>query len=498
MYIFDPENASSPIPDIGRKGRTLLKLKQSCNIPKWFAIPDSVLNGFIRTWEIDEHIRQILSELTLDNVGKTAVELTELICSTKIPDEFRREVALQLAEITDKSMYVSVRSSSGDEDGAEHSFAGIHDSYLYVNGVDSVCEHIFKVWASAYNKKALLYRCRNNLPLHPLSMAVIVQEMVDAETCGNIHTADVEKQDCSIVTVSAVYGMGPGLGKAGIKEDRYIFNKSGQEINTAIGMKNRKVCLNTNTRCGVCELPVEEKLRSLPVLSSIQVEKLVAEALDLELLFGCPQEIDFCFDETGQMYILQCRGILGLKDYGPCAGNDQQWDNSLISNKYAGVTSPMTYSFVRNSCVAGSHAFKEVAGISQKDFEDNRDLFYDITGFFDGRIFLNINNLIRISKLVPGYYCFRRFFESLTGRAVRETGAVCDQSATLWFKAIKDIPRVAFFVIRSSLLFMTLGMRNAAFKRRIVRFIEKREQSNFKGVQPHELMKIYSRLEKDL
>ena len=53
---------------------------------------------------------------------------------------------------------VVVRSSAPGEDSSKASFAGLHESYVNVRGVESILEHIRLVWASLWSDGSLLYR----------------------------------------------------------------------------------------------------------------------------------------------------------------------------------------------------------------------------------------------------------------------------------------------------------------------------------------------------
>src|SRR5512137_67947 len=58
---------------------------------------------------------------------------------------------------------VAVRSSAVDEDGAQASFAGQHDSYLNVCGPQAVTEAVQRCWASALTERAVHYRQQHGL-----------------------------------------------------------------------------------------------------------------------------------------------------------------------------------------------------------------------------------------------------------------------------------------------------------------------------------------------
>ena len=64
-----------------------------------------------------------------------------------------------------------------------------------------------------------------------------------------------------------------------------------------------------------------------------------------------------------------------VKEYGPAAGNHLVWDNSNIIESYTGVTSPMTFSFIRRVYTIVYHCFAEVMGISPTVIKANHMTF---------------------------------------------------------------------------------------------------------------------------
>ncbi len=85
---------------------------------------------------------------------------------------------------------VAVRSSATAEDMPDASFAGQHDTYLWVVGADEVVAHVRACWASLFTARAMSYRADHNLGQIEVLMAVAVQEMVDARSAGVAMTLD--------------------------------------------------------------------------------------------------------------------------------------------------------------------------------------------------------------------------------------------------------------------------------------------------------------------
>jgi phosphohistidine swiveling domain-containing protein len=90
----------------------------------------------------------------------------------------------ELAAIIDPGKRYAVRSSASVEDTGDSSCAGLFNSYLEIQGVDAVIDRISKVWASLDSPEFRAYRDNNLQPETAAHMAVIIQEMVQAQVSG--------------------------------------------------------------------------------------------------------------------------------------------------------------------------------------------------------------------------------------------------------------------------------------------------------------------------
>ena len=79
---------------------------------------------------------------------------------------------------------VAVRSSATAEDLAGASFAGQQDTYLNISGSDAVLDAVRRCWASLWTARAMAYRARQGIDPAEVSLAVVVQELVDADVGG--------------------------------------------------------------------------------------------------------------------------------------------------------------------------------------------------------------------------------------------------------------------------------------------------------------------------
>src|SRR5262249_27419683 len=138
----------------------------------------------------------------------------------------RAKIAAALAELCPNGETVAVRSSASDEDGAQHSFAGQLDSFLFVPPAE-VAGRVADVWRSGFGERVVAYRREHGLPLLPRAPAVLVQRMVDAAVAGVAFGADPVSGSRRIAVVSAVYGLGTALVSGDADADTYRVDAGG-------------------------------------------------------------------------------------------------------------------------------------------------------------------------------------------------------------------------------------------------------------------------------
>lgn len=485
-------------PDIGGKGRGLYALEAVAKVPQWIAVPSRVFAAALKSSDRSSGIEELVDSLSEDNAAEVSKKIQQMILSMKMADELKEELQ-EIYREKFSSSFVSVRSSAVDEDGRQHSFAGIHESYLYVQGIESVIEHIQKVWASGYEERALIYRLQNKLTLHPVPMAVIVQRMVDANRSGVVFTVDPISQNPQKMLVSALYGLGEGLVSAGLDADSFQYDKRDGSCVETIAHKESQYVQAEKNSVGLVKIDVAVELRKKAALSREQVDALCEVAGKIERQQGRPQDIEFCFDNENQLFVLQTRDITTVQEYGPAAGNPQIWDNSNIIESYSGVTSPMTFSFIRHAYAVVYHCFSEVMGIPQKTIDNNQQVYSNMLGLFQGQVFYNLPNWYRLVQQFPGYAYNKSFMESMMG--VKDTADASDEEegdAGFFKRYVVELPRLLMLVCRMLHKFMSLKRLVPAFDRHFNHWYEKWTAMNFDALPPHELMQVYQDMERHL
>ncbi|MEO6627111.1 MAG: PEP/pyruvate-binding domain-containing protein, partial [Aquihabitans sp.] len=100
-----------------------------------------------------------------------AAHLQKLVRSAGVADDVRDRLVEAYGKLG-AGVAVAVRSSATAEDGAEASFAGMHESYVNVVGVDALLERLVDCWASLYGARVISYRASQGLDEEP-AIAVV-------------------------------------------------------------------------------------------------------------------------------------------------------------------------------------------------------------------------------------------------------------------------------------------------------------------------------------
>ncbi|MDQ3855985.1 MAG: PEP/pyruvate-binding domain-containing protein, partial [Chloroflexota bacterium] len=132
-----------------------------------------------------------------------------------LPEEVRNEVAAAYLRLAERcglvDVGVAVRSSAVDEDGGDASFAGQHETFLNVAGVDSVVEAVEQCWVSFSAPHAVEYRRKQGLPVEKVRAAVLVQQLVVADVSAVMFTADPVSGRRSEIVINASWGLGESI-----------------------------------------------------------------------------------------------------------------------------------------------------------------------------------------------------------------------------------------------------------------------------------------------
>jgi len=201
---------------------------------------------------------------------------------------------------------VAVRSSATAEDLPDASFAGQQDTYLNVTR-ESLVKRVRECWASLFTERASYYRQEQGFGQTDVDIAVVVQRMVDAEKAGVMFTSDPSTGVPQAV-IEAAWGLGEAVVSGAVTPDNYVVDRAETSVIEA-NVAEKTVMHRRDSDTGeTVERPVSEEKRSQRVLSTEELEELVAIGEHVEAHYETPQDVEWAM-VGDDVYVLQSRPI---------------------------------------------------------------------------------------------------------------------------------------------------------------------------------------------
>ncbi|MCF0069470.1 phosphoenolpyruvate synthase [Dyadobacter sp. CY261] len=468
-FISDTETYKAMDLTIGGKAKNLFRLKNlGMPVPRFVVIPWESLVA-----KLPDPVRNGSDEAMLHAIEQIVIDCDLILALTKFFAETR---------------YFAVRSSAVGEDGGAFSFAGQLESHLYVTR-QQMAVRIKDVWRSAFSARVSAYRQHHGIS-GLQGIAVIVQEMVEAESAGVAFGANPVTGNRDEKVINAVFGIGEGLVSGELNADQFVLKGTDLHIETA--HKTQMSALDLEHGAGTVIQDVPTSNQHKPALTDDQVRRIGGMLDQLEKAFGQPQDIEFAI-ANDQLYLLQTRPITTLNAPGEVLENYILWDNSNIIESYPGVTTPLTFSFISKSYETAYKLFSAYLGVGQAVIKANERVFANTLGFLNGRVYYNLKSWYHMLAMLPGYSLNARFMEKMMG--VKEQFDIPESyrlsRAKAWWRIVKMAVQMLF-------RFMALPRKRKEFMALVDGMIREYKAIPFAEKDAAGLMQLYLRFEQKL
>lgn len=314
--ILPLSDSQATLENVGGKGMSLAKMIQAgFPVPDGFHITTTAYRAFVDANNLQTKILSAIKNLdaSLPALLETAsATIRGLFADAPIPADIAAAIrAAYLPPVTRHPSPVAVRSSATAEDLPEASFAGQQETYLNIRGETDLLDAVKKCWASLWTARAIAYRIKKDIDQKAVALAVVVQEMVDAEAAGILFTANPLNGHRDQVLINASWGLGEAVVGGQVTPDTLTLDKtSGRILARETGEKLLQTVLVKN---GTQLQPVQKEFQNAPVLNDEQVARLVQLGLQIEKLYGMPMDIEWALTEE-EFAILQARPITALPE----------------------------------------------------------------------------------------------------------------------------------------------------------------------------------------
>src|SRR3989344_6124355 len=169
----------------GGKGASLGEMtKAKIPIPNGFVVLSEAFKKFIQETDLNVEIDAVLDTVNPDEmhtIENASEKIQAMIIGSETPKDIKEEIEKTFKKLNSK--FVAVRSSATAEDSANAAWAGQLDSYLNTTKKD-LLENIKKCWVSLFTPRAIFYRFEKKLNGTDISVAVVVQKMINSEKSG--------------------------------------------------------------------------------------------------------------------------------------------------------------------------------------------------------------------------------------------------------------------------------------------------------------------------
>lgn len=255
-------------------------------VPATILVPPAAYAEFVRHTGLSQRIEAVTAslreEMRWEEIWDVSLKLRNAFLRQPLPKPMTKAI-LAAIENALPGAPLAVRSCSPDEDSG-FSHAGMHDSVLEVRGPDELSRAIRTVWASLWTDRAILYRREMGLKAGTSDMAVLIQPMIYGRVSGVLFTAN------PVDEVTAIIEAAPGLARD-VVEDR---------------VETERIVMSRSSGAEISRTPSSE-----PVLGTAEAGKLLELGLEIERLFGTPQDIEWTLTDAGPV-ILQARPVTTL------------------------------------------------------------------------------------------------------------------------------------------------------------------------------------------
>lgn len=340
------ETSLDDVAEVGGKNASLGEMIQQLSqekgipIPGGFVVTASAYRHYLSETGLDTFIKQTLKNLNTKNLselaekgGKIRQKFNEVEFPQDLKDAIKKSFDEAEKEYGNNADF-AVRSSATAEDLPGASFAGEHETFLNIRGLENTLLAIRKAMASLFNDRAISYRVDKGFDHFKVALSVGIQKMVrsDLACSGVMFSLDTETGFKDIVLINGSWGLGEMIVQGEVTPDEFIvFKKTlGQTqkqhplkhilrpkhfqpiISKTLGEKTKKMVYAQTESTEVVK--TSQKENNSFVLTDEEILKLASWAVEIEDHYSkksgkwTPMDMEWAKDgKTGQLYIVQAR-----------------------------------------------------------------------------------------------------------------------------------------------------------------------------------------------
>ncbi|OQK18538.1 phosphoenolpyruvate synthase [Methyloprofundus sedimenti] len=334
-YIrFFNEIGINDIPLVGGKNASLGEMVQKLapegvKVPNGFAVTAEAYRYVLdeaHAWEALRETMADIDSLDVKHLARSGKRAREIIYAAGLPDDLQSEIIAAYRELHEQygeSLTLAVRSSATAEDLPTASFAGQQDTYLNINGEETLLDACQRCFASLFTDRAIHYRIDQGFDHFDVALSIGIMKMVrsDLATSGVMFSLDTESGFRDAVFITAAYGLGENVVQGAVEPDEFYVHKPTFEegyrcvLRRSLGSKKIKMVYSEgNTREATKNILTSKAERERFCLSDEDVLTLADYAIKVERLYSeqigheRPMDMEWAKDALdGELYMVQAR-----------------------------------------------------------------------------------------------------------------------------------------------------------------------------------------------
>ncbi|MCX6744196.1 MAG: hypothetical protein NTX82_01590 [Candidatus Parcubacteria bacterium] len=299
----------------GGKGASLGEMTRvGIPVPPGFVVTAKAFDRFLAETDLTQEVEAQLDKVNYEDVNsvdQASRTIGDLIHDVRFPKDLENEILSEYKKLG--VQFVAVRSSATAEDSSTASWAGELESYLNTDK-DHVLGNVKRCWASLFTPRAIVYRMEKGMRQIKVSVAVVIQAMVQSDISGICFTVHPVTKDKNQMIIEAGYGLGEAIVSGQITPDSYVIHKDNLEIiDVNIADQERKIMRKLEG--GNHWVEIDKDDRGKQKLGAEQIIELTKICIQIEKHYGFPCDIEWAMTKklsNWEFFIVQSRPITTL------------------------------------------------------------------------------------------------------------------------------------------------------------------------------------------
>ena len=299
------------VGEAGGKGASLGEMSRTgLPVPPGFVVLAAAFDRFLEETDLEMEVASALKKVNykdINSVDKASNIIRDLIHDKVMPADIKKEVLLEFKKL--KAKFVAVRSSATAEDSSTASWAGELETYLDTTE-KNLLDNVRICWSSLFTPRAIFYRQEKKMLKTKVSVAVVIQNMIESEISGIAFTVHPVTRNKNQMIIEAGWGLGEAIVSGQVTPDAYVIDKWDMSI-LDINVAKQEMMIIRKQGGGIKHTIVPKPKQEKQKLSGKQIIELAKMCANIEKHYKKPQDIEWAMAK-GKIYITQSRSITTL------------------------------------------------------------------------------------------------------------------------------------------------------------------------------------------